>query len=110
MENPFRLRSRTSTSKDADTKKCVNIKEADTANMCLSPLLFVRKPPLFMQKKRPKSVSGQRSLIEYGLNAKAEFSKEMDVCASQRTHPKPKQLRKTLFSKKSLTYLKRKSL
>ena len=60
------------------------------------------------KKKRPQSVSGPRSLIEYGSNAKAEFSKEMDVCASQRTHPKPKQLRKTLFSKKEFNLPKKK--
>ena len=52
--------------------------------MCLPPLLFVR----LKKNKRPQSVPGQRSLIEYGSNAKsAELSKEMDVCASQRTHP-----------------------
>ena len=72
--------------------------------MCLPPLLFA-----VAQKKRPQSVPGPRSLIEYVSNAKsAELSKEMDVCASQRTHPKPKQLRKTLFSKKEFNLPKKK--
>ena len=61
-----------------------------------------------MQKKRPQSVSGQRSLIEYVSNAKS-LKKWMYAIHIGHIR-KPKQLRKTLFSKKSLTYLKRKSV
>lgn len=35
-------------------------------------------------------------------------SKEMDVCASQRTHPKPKQLKKNTILKKEFNLPKKK--
>lgn len=74
--------------------------------MCLPPLLFVRKPPLRIQKKRPQSVSGQRSLIEYVSNAKS-LKKWMYAIHIGHIR-KPKQLKKNTILQKEFNLPKKK--
>ena len=66
--------------------------------MCLSPF--------FMQKKRPQSVSGQRSLIEYGSNAKS-LKKWMYAIHIGHIR-KPKQLKKNTILQKEFNLPKKK--
>ena len=66
--------------------------------MCLSPF--------FMQKKRPQSVSGQRSLIEYVSNAKS-LKKWMYAIHIGHIR-KPKQLKKNTILQKEFNLPKKK--